>query len=148
VKYNDGNNGMTTHATKVVWREGLAFEGNQNGVTLPLSGASTDGDREGGLSPKQLLLTALAGCTAMDVASLLPKMRVPFEAFRVEVEGDVSDQHPKVYNVIRLVYIVKAAETSRLTIEDAIRLSVEKYCGVHAMLAMAATITHELRLEA
>jgi putative redox protein len=135
---------LATHTVAVDWKHDLAFDGHQNGLTIPLDGSIANGEERQGMSPKQLLLTALAGCTAMDVASLLPKMRVAFTAFRVEVEGDVGDEHPKTYGRIRIRYIVRAAEESRPTIEQAIRLSREKYCGVHAMLAATARITHEL----
>ncbi len=138
---------MTRHSTAVEWKEGLLFEGQQQGQTLWLVGSSAEGGERAGFSPKQLVLTGLAGCTAMDVASLLPKMRVEFSAFRVEVDGDLSADHPRTYERIRLRYIVRAAVASRPSIEQAIRLSIEKYCGVYAMLATSAAISHELILE-
>lgn len=127
----------------VEWVEELHFVAHQQGREIMLD-ASKDTLR--GVGPKQLLLTALAGCTAMDVASLLPKMRVPFTTLKVTVHGDVTEDHPVVYKSMHIVYDVGTTKEYRPQVERAVQKSTETYCGVHAMLGKAATITHEIRL--
>lgn len=134
---------MTTHHSSVDWKHELTFDAHQNEQTFTLV-SSTNDAAEPGISPKNMLLTALAGCTAMDVASLLLKMRVPFTTLRVRVDGELTDEHPRVYKNIRMIYEVGTSEDFRPQVERAIAKSTETYCGVHAMLSKGSTITHEL----
>lgn len=94
-------------------------------------------------SPMELVLMGLCGCTASDVAGILRKKREKFTSLEVRAEADRADDYPKVYTRIRLVYRI-GGEVSRKAIEDAIRLSKEKYCSVSAMLAKSAEITFEI----
>lgn len=87
-----------------------------------------------GARPKQLLLASLAGCTGIDVVSLLAKMRVEYSDFSLSVEADLTDEHPKVYSAIYLTYHIKVNEADKEKVEKAVKLSEEKYCGVSAML--------------
>jgi putative redox protein len=136
---------MTTKTT-VAWTEGMAFEAELDGHTFALDASSDFGGRDRGPRPKGLLLVALAGCTGMDVVSLLNKMRVAWQDFRLEVSGDLSDQHPKVYDAIRLDYIFSGDALDREKIEKAVALSQEKYCGVYTMLSKAAVIHTQILL--
>lgn len=97
-------------------------------------------------SPMELVLIALCGCTATDVASILHKKREPFTALEVRAEADTAPEPPKVYAAIRLVYKVRGT-VSKKSIEDAVRLSKEKYCSVSAMLEKAATISYAIEYE-
>lgn len=97
-------------------------------------------------SPMELVLIALCGCTATDVASILHKKREPFTALEVRAEADQAPEPPKVYTAIRLVYKVRGA-VSKKSMEDAVRLSKEKYCSVSAMLEKAATISYAIEYE-
>lgn len=135
--------GMNAHVN-VVWDgEGQSFTGhNENGVTLAI-----DGDRLKGTSPMMLLLHAEAGCTGIDVLSILQKMQQPPSSLRIEVDAvKRDDDYPKVWEKIHLRYIIGGAVT-REKAEHAIKLSLEKYCSVSAMLHKTAEITHELVLE-
>lgn len=135
---------MATHTSSVDWKHGITFDAHQNDQTFTLT-SPTPGDKpEQGISPKNMLLTALAGCTGMDVASLLQKMRVPFASLRVRVDGHLTDEHPKVYERIHMIYEVGTTDVFRPQIERAIAASTQTYCGVHAMLSKGSTITHEL----
>lgn len=93
-----------------------------------------------GASPKRLLLVSLAGCTGIDVVMLLDKMRVSYTDIEMEVEADLSDEHPKVYTEIRLVYKFYGKDLNRKKIERAVSLSQDKYCGVSAMLKMICPV--------
>lgn len=115
---------------------------NKHNVIIDTTEAG--GGHDSGPSPKPLLLTALTGCTAMDVVSLLNKMRVPFSDFTVEAEADLRDEHPKMYKEIRLTYKIKITESDHEKFEKAVKLSKEQYCGVSAMLAMVCPIVSKI----
>jgi len=92
------------------------------------------------------VLTALGGCTSMDVVSLLKKMQMPFDALAVEVEGEAREEHPQVYTRIHIRYILQGNQLDRDKIDKAIALSLDKYCAVHAMLSKSVAISHEVVL--
>jgi len=117
-------------------------------VTLKLSGEGTYTARmpsgsievgEGAIRPMELVLTALAGCSGVDVYSILKKKRQSVEDIEIEVTGVRGSQHPRVYRHITLKYRVKG-KVSEKALEHAIRLSVEKYCSVYAMLRESVPI--------
>ena len=137
---------MATHIVDVEWKHDLTFDAHQQERTIRLMSSPHEDPDHRAVSPKMLLLTGLAGCTGMDVASLLPKMRVPFTGLRVAVEGTLSDDHPKTYVAMHIVYEVHCEERHKDAIERAVQLSKLTYCGVYAMLAKASTITHEVRI--
>lgn len=104
-----------------------------------------DGDKKSGASPMELVLIGLCGCTGYDVASILTKKREPFTGLEVRAEAERAAEPPTVYTQIRLVYRV-SGKVSRKSVEDAVRLSKEKYCSVSAMLEKTAKITSEIEL--
>jgi putative redox protein len=91
-------------------------------------------------SPMELVLLALCGCTASDVVGILRKKREPFTGLEVRAKGERADGYPAVYTSIHLTYVVRG-EVSHKAMEDAVRLSKEKYCSVSAMLEKTAKIT-------
>jgi len=99
------------------------------------------GGSDAGIRPKELLLLSLAGCTGSDVASILTKMREPYTRFEVHVDGDMSENHPKVYTNIHLTHKIWGEGLKDSNIEKAIKLSSEVYCGVTAMLKGSIKIT-------
>ncbi len=101
---------------------------------IVIDGSKEFGGHEAASKPMELLLISLAGCTAMDVISLLNKMRVNFKDLRVRVEAKQKDEHPKVFTSINLEYIIYGNELKNEKIEMAINKSQEKYCPVTAML--------------
>jgi len=135
---------MAIQEADVVWQGGLKFDGHALNETIKLD-SHLDGYSEG-TGPKRLLLVALAGCTAMDVASILPKMRVPFTTFRVRAIGNTAHEHPKIYETMHVIYEIDTEAEYLPKVEMAIEKSRTKYCGVHAMLEKASTITHEVVL--
>ncbi len=94
-------------------------------------------------SPMELVLLALCGCTASDVVGILRKKRQPFTGLEVTAKGERADGYPAVYISIHLTYIVKG-QVSQKAMEDAVRLSKEKYCSVSAMLEKTAKITYTI----
>lgn len=132
----------------VVWRGGLQFEGiAPSGHRLILDSAPEVGGTDAGLRPMELVLLALAGCTAMDVISILRKKRQDVTGFEVRVRSERAQEHPKVYTHITLEYIVRGRNISPEAVARAITLSEEKYCSVHAMLRPSVPIEYGFRIE-
>jgi len=102
-----------------------------------------DGDKAAGNSPMELVLIGLCGCTGYDVVSILQKKREPFSSLEVRAEAERASNPPSIYTQIKLIYRV-GGKVSRKAVEDAVRLSKEKYCSVSAMLDKTATITKEI----
>ena len=126
------------------WKENMAFEAEINGFKIILDADEVVGGENRGPRPKGLTLVSLAACTGMDVISILKKMRVVPEYFNVEVEGELTDEHPKYYHSIHLRYIFRGKDLPMKKLEKAIILSQDRYCGVSAMLLKSSTLTHEI----
>ena len=123
------------------WKDGMAFDvAAGSGHTVRIDARVEGGGADTGARPKELLLGALAGCTSMDVISILTKMRQPVRAFRVRAEAEETDTHPKVFRVIDLTYEVDGEGLDAERIAHAVALSEWRYCGVSAMLRQAAEI--------
>jgi putative redox protein len=105
-----------------------------------------DGGRQHGFGPKALLLSGLAGCSGIDVVDILEKMRVPFSDFEIEVEADQTTEHPKVYTDIHVVYKIRTAKENEEKVRKAVDLSLDKYCGVSAMLRKNSPIHYKIEL--
>lgn len=129
--------------TSVVWQEKLKFHGsNGEGHSVSLDAYEKVGGDGSALRPKELMLASLAGCTAMDVISMLKKMKQLPEAFRVEVEATETDEHPKVFTAFHIRYIIKG-DVAEEKLKKAINLSQDRYCGVTAMYRHFAELSHE-----
>ncbi len=124
----------------------MAFKANIGGHEIILDAAETVGGENRGPRPKPLMLTALAGCTGMDVVSILKKMRVDFEDFNVTVEGDLTDEHPKQFYKMNVIYEFKGKDLPLDKLKKAVSLSEERYCGVSASYRKAMEITSEIRI--
>lgn len=127
---------------KAKWDRELRFEGVGN----PAHAVMMDGDSKVANSPMELVLIALCGCTAVDVVTILKKKREPFITVEVSAEAEKAPTPPRVYTKIKLHYRV-GGKVSRKAVDDAVRLSEEKYCSVAAMLNQAAEISYEIHLD-
>jgi putative redox protein len=102
-------------------------------------------DEEGGTGPRptEVLLSALAACTAMDVMSILRKKRQPVEGYRVRVDGEQSEEHPRVFTDIHVVHEVRGGDVDPAAVRRAVELSASRYCAISATLASGVTrISH------
>ncbi len=126
------------------WIDGMAFEAKVGGFNFTLDALEAVGGKNRGPQPKPLSLVSLAGCTAMDVISILGKMRVNPDYFDVEVEGELTTEHPKYYHTIHIRYIFKGKDLPMDKLQKAVNLSQDRYCGVTEMLRRAAEIHHEI----
>jgi putative redox protein len=125
----------------------MAFEAEIDGHKIYMDTSMEHGGRNTGPRPKPLMMVALAGCTGMDVAAILKKMRVEIEDLDVEVEGEVSEEHPKRFTAMKLIYRVKGKDVPLKSVEKAVKLSTENYCGVSANYSKAFPISHEIIIE-
>jgi putative redox protein len=126
--------------TTVVLRNDMVFTGYNNSYTIPLDAKKESGGHDAGVSPMSLMLTSLAGCTAMDVISILRKKKQTVTAFEVQVEGIRADEHPRVYTEIWVKFTVTGHNVDQKAVDRAIELSRDKYCGAAATLRHTATI--------
>ncbi len=134
--------GVTTNAT---WRPGsMAFDVELQGHRFVVDATEEFGGKDLGPRPKALVLSALAGCTAMDVVYILQRMRVPFTGLTVDVAGELGEQEPKVFAKLHLTYRVSGENVDRAKVEKAVEMSQTTYCGVTAMLRPTASITYEI----
>jgi putative redox protein len=132
------------HESILRWTGEMAFETELDGHKLILDAANEVGGHNTGMRPKKLMLTALAGCTGMDVISILKKMKIVPEEFNVRVDAIVSDEHPKQYNSMHIIYEFKGENLPKDKLTRAIELSQEKYCGVSAVYKKAISVTFEV----
>jgi putative redox protein len=120
---------------------GLSFMGKgETNHWVAMDGPPELAGEDGASRPKELLLLALGGCTGADVASLLNKRRVRYRKFEVAVDGDLADEHPRVFTRLSLTYRFEGDDIAVSELERAIRMSQDKYCMVSAMLRKAVPI--------
>jgi putative redox protein len=130
--------------TTLTWKKNFTFDVDLDNHHLTLDASKENGGDDNGPRPKGLLLTALAGCTGMDVVSILQKMRVPEFTFKLHVSADNETDHPMVYKNVVLQYIFEGNNLPPENVKKAVHLSEEKYCAVSAMLKKAFDIKIEI----
>lgn len=137
---------------KTSWLDKMAFEWEVNGHKITIDAKENVGGQNRGPQPKPFMLAALGGCTSMDVISILKKMRVAddIEDFRVDVDGELTDEHPKEYHKMHVKYYFKAKEGKSLPedkIKKAVSLSEERYCGVSSVYRKTMELTSEIVID-
>jgi putative redox protein len=127
--------------------KGITFAGKtDSNHWITMDGPEEFGGSNAGVRPKELLLLALAGCTASDVIAILTKKRAPLDDFEINIKADISDEHPQVFTKIELEYVFYGKDLNVKDIERAIELSQTKYCAVTAMLEKSIEITHSYKI--
>lgn len=134
------------HEVNMAWVDKIAFEADVDGHKIVTDATIEGGGSDLGVRPKKLMLAALAGCTGIDVIMILKKMKIEPEAFNVIVEADVTDEHPKHYSKMKIVYQFKGSNLPLEKLEKAVKLSEEKYCGVTAVYKKAMEMESEIRV--
>ena len=120
---------------KVIWQQGLSFTGtSDSGFEVPLGADLDTGGADDGFRPLELMAVSLAGCTAMDVASILKKKQQVVNAFEVKVHADRAEEYPKEFTHILITYLITGHSLDELAVRRAIELSTTKYCPAQAML--------------
>ena len=124
----------------------MSFETKLDGHKLVLDATPEVGGGDKGPRPKPLMLVALAGCTGMDVVSILKKMRVEPAGLRIWVEAEQTEEHPKQYSSMKVIYEFKGKDLPKDKLEKAVNLSEERYCGVSAVYRKAIPVSTEIRV--
>ncbi|ADY29020.1 MULTISPECIES: OsmC family protein [Cellulophaga] len=131
----------TTNHITTKWLGNMAFESNNpSGNNLTIDIAKEDGGDGQGYRPKALMLAGLAGCSGLDVASLMKKMKLDVDEFTIETIANLTDEHPKYYDAVTIEYHFHGSNLDEKKLQRAVDLSVEKYCGVMEMFRRFATL--------
>ena len=125
--------------TVTTWKKKHEFESKQDHHTILI-----DGSRQNAISPKALLLSGLAGCSGIDVVDILTKMRIDFSKLEIDVETTQTEENPKIFRDIDITYKIKTDKLNEDKVKKAIELSLDKYCGVSAMLKKNSSINYTL----
>jgi len=128
----------------VNWKENMCFEAEVNGHKVILDAVDAVGGEDRGPRPKPFMMVSLAGCTGMDVISILKKMRVEVDKFNVKVDGELTEEHPKHYYKMHVTFEFWGKDLPMAKLEKAVNLSEERYCGVSATYKKAMELTSEI----
>jgi len=128
------------------WLGNMAFETEINGHKIIIDAEENVGGADRGPRPKNLMLAALAGCTGMDVVSILRKMRVDVRKCVVSVEGELTEDYPKYFHKIHTVYEFTGTDLPPDKLQKAVSLSEDRYCGVSAVYKKAVAMTSEIKI--
>ncbi len=129
-----------SHQVSTVYNGKMYFSSQIGPHEVKMDVAEAEGGQDSAPGPKKLMLASLTGCTAVDIVSILNKMKVDFSGFSIDAVASLTEDHPKIYDRVNLTYKIKLAEDDRPKMEKAIKLSEEKYCGVMAMFRAFATV--------
>lgn len=133
-----------TNKIELSWKGQMLFESVAPEGDVMIDAAEEVGGQGKGLRPKAMMLTSLAGCSGMDIASLLKKMRAEVADFKIDVEAHLTDEHPKYYDKVHVTYRFFGTDFKKDKIEKAVNLSVDRYCGVMEMFRQFAEVTIEI----
>ena len=134
----------TTNHISTKWLGNMAFESNNpSGHNLIIDAGSESGGEGSGYRPKALMLSSLAGCSGLDVAMLIKKMKLEVDDFHIETIGALTEEHPQIYNKVRVEYHFYGSNLKEAKLQRAVDLSIEKYCGVTEMFRGFAELDFE-----
>lgn len=138
---------MATHSIQTIWRENNIFDTEIDGHTISIDLGKEQGGDDAGPRPKKLLLISAAGCTGLDVAEIVRKMRITLKKFDIRIDAELADEHPKQYTSLKIVYSFEGENLPKEKLERACKLSFDNYCGVLAMYKKAVPITYEVEVK-
>jgi putative redox protein len=124
----------------------MQFDALVSGHHVVMDALPAVGGEDSGPRPKELMLASLAGCTGMDVVSILKKMRIEIESFDIEIIADITEEHPKHYTAMHIIYKLKGKNMDAEKVKKAVDLSQEKYCGVSEAYRKAMSLTYEIQI--
>jgi putative redox protein len=128
------------------WKGNMQFDALVSGHHLMMDALPISGGEDSGPRPKELMLAALAGCTGMDVISILKKMRIEVESFDIEIVADITEEHPKHYTAMHIIYKLKGKNIDPEKVKKAVDLSQDQYCGVSEVYRKALALTYEIQI--
>jgi len=132
---------MDEHKVTTVYKQGMQFETDSpTGFKTMMDTSPANGGANDGMGPKALMLSALSGCTGLDIVFVLNKMRVPIPEFKLEARGELTQEHPKYYDKVWLDYHFYGDDLDQSKIRKAVELSETTYCGVMEMFRRFAQL--------
>lgn len=138
---------VMTESINISLKGDMSFEAEVDGHKIMIDTAPEFGGKSMGPKPKSLMMVALAGCTGMDITSMLRKMKVNFSDLQVEVQGNITETHPKHFDHMHIIYRIKGDDISLDKVQKAVDLSKEKYCGVSYNYKSSMKISNEIIIE-
>ncbi|WP_290696386.1 OsmC family protein [Lacinutrix sp.] len=134
-----------SHKVTTVWKEKMIFESdNPNGYQFNLGKSENSNDPYKPLGPKATMLSSLAACSGLDVVSIAEKMKTEFTDFKIEVEAELTDEHPRTYHTVLVDYYFYGSALDEKKIKKVVDLSVEKYCGVMEMFRQFSKVKTQI----
>lgn len=125
---------MALNKVTTTWKGNMKLESdNPSGMNLFMDAGPESGGNGDGYRPKALMLSSLAGCSGIDVASLIKKMKLDVDDFKIEIEAELTEEHPKFYHKVEVEYHFFGKNLNEKKLQRAVDLSVDKYCGVMEM---------------
>jgi putative redox protein len=137
---------MAKEEVQVTWRGKMAFEAGISGHKITIDAEPEVGGEDQGPRPKPFMLAALGGCTGMDVISILKKMRVEVKSMNVKVKGELTEEHPKTFVKMHVIYEFTGANLPMDKLQKAVSLSEERYCGVTAFYKQVIPVSSEIKI--
>ncbi|SDZ82519.1 putative redox protein [Porphyromonadaceae bacterium NLAE-zl-C104] len=135
---------MAMHSIQTVWRKNNIFDTEIDGHKITIDLAKEAGGNDAGPRPKRFLLIAAAGCTGLDVVEIVRKMRIDLKGFDIRIDAEMSEEHPKQYTSLKVIYEFEGDNLPKEKLERACKLSFDNYCGVLAMYKKAVPVTYEV----
>ena len=136
-----------TNIVTTEWEQDMVFKSdNPSGEEIYIDSSEEFGGTNSGLRPKAMMLSSLAGCSGLDVVSLLKKMKVNIDKFKIITTGELTEEHPKYYHKVKIDYHFFGNKINQNKINKAVNLSIEKYCGVYEMFRHFAKMETEIHL--
>ncbi|WP_375238343.1 OsmC family protein [Aurantibacter sp.] len=131
-----------TNKITTTWLGNMKFEStNPSGQNLFIDAGEENGGNNEGYRPKALMLSGLAGCAGLDVASLIKKMKLDVNSFKIEIEADLTEEHPKYYDKVSMDFHFYGDNLDEKKLQKTVDLSAEKYCGVLEMFRQFAEVS-------
>jgi putative redox protein len=137
---------MKKETISMKWVDGMSFEADIEGNKITIDSNPEFGGQNKGPKPKPLMMVSLAGCTGMDVVSLMNKMRVEYDSVNIIVEGELTEEHPKHFTRMKVIYEIKGKNVDRGKVEKAVNLSKDKYCGVSYSYKQVMDVEYEIKI--
>ncbi|MBL7471322.1 OsmC family protein [Robertkochia sediminum] len=134
---------MQTDHVVTTWKKNMLFHTTNPAGELYIETSPEHGGEGTGLRPKALMLSSLTGCSALDVASLMKKMKLDVADFNIDIKAELTDEHPRYYHKVYMVFNFYGSALNEAKLQKAVDLSIEKYCGVMAMFKKFADVEVE-----
>lgn len=134
---------MKTDHIVTTWKQNMLFHTTNPAGEFYIESGPEFGGEGVGLRPKALMLSSLAGCSGLDVASLMKKMKLEVDDFKIDIKAELTDEHPRVYSKVRMEFHFYGSNLNEAKLQRTVDLSVDKYCGVMAMFKKFAEVDVE-----